>query len=124
MEHQLPKSEHLCHKKLLGQLVNEGKGITAFPFRLIYLPTTLPEDVPYQVAFSVTKRRFKRAVDRNRLKRVMREAWRHSRPEIVAATEGQPHAFLLIYISNDKLNTSDLEKPMAKLLAKWQARKA
>ena len=40
------------------------------------IQTALPHDVPFQAAFSVGKKRFRRAVDRNRIKRLLREAWR------------------------------------------------
>lgn len=74
MHNTFPKHERLHSKKLLEKLFKEGKSIKLYPLRFIYLP--LPEAEHTQVVFSVPRRNFKKAVDRNRIKRHMREAYR------------------------------------------------
>jgi len=71
----LGKNERLKHRKFIEQLFNEGKHFSVFPFRLYYLFT---EELtsPLQAGFSASTRNFKKAVDRNRIKRVTKEAYR------------------------------------------------
>jgi ribonuclease P protein component len=68
------KSERLSAKKDIEELFNNGSYFYLYPFKVIYLKNTQPE--LNQVLFSVPKRNFKKAADRNLLKRRMREAYR------------------------------------------------
>ena len=86
----LGKSDKLKSTKAIEQLFKEGKSFSAFPFRVLYMYLEAPASSPLQTtakhteagasvlqtAFSVSKKHFKKAVDRNRIKRLMREAWR------------------------------------------------
>ena len=70
----LGKKERLKSKKLIGKLFEEGKSIKKYPFRLIYLIQDKNSfKIKTQASFSVPKRNFKKAVDRNRIKRLMRD---------------------------------------------------
>ncbi len=68
--------EKLKSKKLIEQLFKEGKSVSTNGFTLVYLVQPLRTFYPAQAGFSVPKRNFKHAVDRNRVKRLMREAYR------------------------------------------------
>jgi ribonuclease P protein component len=70
----LGKNKRLKSRKLIALLFSEGKAMSVFPLRLLYLTTDQP--LLLQAAFSVSSRAFKSAVDRNRIKRIMREAYR------------------------------------------------
>lgn len=70
------KDERLCSKKVIDKLFAEGKSIFAFPVKIVYLETAIPSNYPVQVAFSVGKKNFKKAVQRNLIKRKMREVYR------------------------------------------------
>jgi ribonuclease P protein component len=70
------KEERLCSKKLLEELFRNGSSFFLYPFRISSLPATLDTAVPVQVVISVSKRRFKRASDRNLIKRRIRESYR------------------------------------------------
>ena len=70
------KEERLCSKKLLDELFRNGSSFLLYPFRVTYKSAVLPEDVLVQIVISVPKRRFKRAHDRNLIKRRVREAYR------------------------------------------------
>ena len=76
MKHTLGKEERLKSKKLIEKLYAEGNSVKAFPLRMMYLKTQHTSDYPAQVGVSVPKRNFKLAVDRNRIKRLMRETYR------------------------------------------------
>ncbi len=70
------KGERLCSKKTIDKLFLEGKSIFSFPVKIVWLETALTVNYPVQAAFSVSKRNFRRAVQRNLIKRRMREAYR------------------------------------------------
>jgi ribonuclease P protein component len=72
----LTPSEHLKSRKIIDILFKEGKSVSHNGFTLVYLEHPLHVLYPAQVAFSVPKRNFKRATDRNRIKRLLREAYR------------------------------------------------
>ena len=68
-----PKEEHLCRKKLIEELFGkQGSSFGVYPLRIVWLKSEAPSAAPPQVLISVSKRTFKRAVDRNRLKRLIR----------------------------------------------------
>ena len=71
----LGKNERLKRRKIIEQLFAEGKSIAVFPLRVNFIFVT-SLTVPLQAGFSVSARTFKRAADRNRIKRLMREAYR------------------------------------------------
>lgn len=72
----LPKKEHLCGDIRIGNLFKDGNAFISYPFRVVYSMKESEINEPLQVLFSVPKKRFKRAVKRNRIKRLMRESYR------------------------------------------------
>lgn len=82
LKHKFPKKEKLIHKKRFDFLFSEGKSLKSHPIQAIYLSLEMPCFADFQVfshsevAFAVPKRHFKKAVDRNKIKRRMREAFR------------------------------------------------
>ena len=82
---------------------DRGIKIKAFPLFVRALPTQLPFDVPFQAAFSVGKKRFRRAVDRNRIKRLLREAWRFEKGELSKNWKpgGPQWAVVFIFVGNE-----------------------
>ena len=76
MNQNYPTIEKLKSKKLLDALFSSGKKINGFPIKLVYKPLDFEDDCLIKVGVSVPKRNFKKAVDRNRIKRLMREAYR------------------------------------------------
>ena len=80
-KYTLGKNERLKSRKAIEQLFADGKSFSLFPFKIIYNTASItlnlkPETFYLQSAFSVSKRYFKKATDRNRVKRLMREAYR------------------------------------------------
>ena len=70
------KQEKLCSAKQLDILFERGKGFYQSPLRLVYLEANQPQIFPAQIVITVSKRNFKKAVDRNRIKRLIRENYR------------------------------------------------
>lgn len=120
--HTFSKAERLCSKKLIERLFGgEGKSFPAFPLRVVYMPLS-EEEVAADVSIlvSVPKKRFKRAVKRNRVKRQVREAYRrnkHILTEALAAQEGAPRMALAFIWLDGKLHPSvEVEQKVKKLL--------
>lgn len=75
------KGERLTGYKAISALFQSGRGLNVPPFRFIYLPAT-GEAVPVRAAITVPKRLFRKAVERNLLKRRIREAYRQQKSAI------------------------------------------
>ncbi|MFI5156306.1 MAG: ribonuclease P protein component [Chitinophagales bacterium] len=73
-QYTLGKKERLKSRKLIGQLFNQGKSFSIFPYRVFY--KYQPTLASIQAGFGVSSKHFKKAVDRNRIKRLTREAYR------------------------------------------------
>lgn len=73
------KYERLSSYKRIKSLFTNGRSFNQFPLRVVWQKTVSPTSSPVQIAFSVSKRNFKKAVDRNRIKRLMREAYRKNK---------------------------------------------
>jgi ribonuclease P protein component len=115
MKQTLGKQERLKSKTLIGKLYKEGKSVKNFPLRLVYIQTEHTSKYPAQVGVSVPKRNFKRAVDRNRLKRLLRETYRKQK-QIVYNTIDKPYVYMISYIGKEEFTYAEVELKMEKLL--------
>jgi ribonuclease P protein component len=118
MSASYPKKEKLKSKKLIDQLFKEGQSVSAFPLRLVYLPTEFDEDIFAKTGVSVSKRHFKKAVDRNRIKRLLREAYRLHKAEFFNNLPTQ-YAFMILYIGKAKPSFAEVENKMNVLFRKF-----
>ncbi len=113
--------EKLKSRKLIDQVFKEGTSFSHFPFRVIYLT---PEDNKFylQSAFSVGTKNFKRAVDRNRIKRLMREAYRLQKNLLKNDLEEKRKNLVLfiIYTGNELPLYENIRDKMASLLQRLQ----
>ena len=76
----LPKYERICKENDIQTLFDKGRGISVYPYRVIYLfRHDESHPVTVRVLVSVSKKRFHHAFKRNRVKRLMREVWRRSK---------------------------------------------
>jgi len=102
-----PKSERLYKKKDIQELFDRGSSFYLYPFRIIV--QKLPEVNTNQVLFSVSKKNFKRAVDRNLIKRRMREAYRLNKSLLPAESSYQ---IAYIYTAKDILEFGQIRDKM------------
>jgi ribonuclease P protein component len=118
MKHTYSKIEKLKSKILIEKLFDEGKSVKIFPLRLIFLETEFNEPIKIKCGVSVGKRNFKNAVDRNRVKRLIREAYRLNKSAYFNNITTQ-YAFMILYIGNEKPTFEQTDKSMRKLLEKF-----
>ncbi|WP_375325873.1 ribonuclease P protein component [Flagellimonas sp. GZD32] len=110
-----PKKEKLKNKKVIEALFTEGKNLKQNPIKLIYLNTDYTGDTKVKVAVVAPKKKFKKAVDRNRVKRLLREAYRLNKPLIFNNIEGN-FAFIFLYLGNTMPSFNEVDKAMKLLL--------
>lgn len=112
IKNNFPKGERLCSRKAIEALFTSGsRGLSAFPLRAIYKIERAGEDssrMPVQLLISVSKRHFRHAVDRNRAKRQLREAWRLNRDLIHDHLPADIRLNLAFIWLADELQPSDL----------------
>jgi ribonuclease P protein component len=98
----LGKNERLKRRKIIDQVFNEGKSITLFPLKVHYMFCQSLTD-PLQAGFTVSSRQFKKAVDRNRIKRLLREAYRLQKASLqqMLQQNQQQLALFVIYIGKE-----------------------
>ncbi len=107
------KEERLCNVKLIEKLFTDGSSFLVYPFRIIWLSEVANSVHPVQVLISVPKKRFKRAVDRNLLKRRIRELYRIHKSEFLFPFLDEHSAGLILgitYIGNEIGEYAFLEK--------------
>jgi len=119
MDESFGKDEKLKSKKLIDILFQEGKSVKKYPLKLIYLPITNPEITKFKTGVSVPKKLVKTAVGRNRIKRLMREAFRKNK-YLVINNFPKPYALMFIYISRDEISLENLNRTMIKLMEKFK----
>ena len=122
MTHQnsFSKPEHLCGEKRITRSFTQGDAFIAYPLRVVYIIEPVRDNAFSSVLVSVPKKRFKRAVKRNRLKRIMREAYRLNKTLLIEKLEEkqlQVH-IAFNYVSDDELDFATVEKKMKLSLQK------
>jgi len=113
------KEERLCNKRLIDRLFQNGSSFLCYPFKVSWLLSDEPQSFPVQILFSVPKKRYKRAVDRNLIKRRMREAYRLHKQQFLYAklVEADKKIILSLgYVGKEIAPYELTEKKMLKLL--------
>ena len=117
MDFTFKKEERLCSRRLIDQLYAEGHRLMAFPYSVQWMVVNGPQSTPAQVLIVAPKRKFKHAVDRNRVRRLTRECYRLRKPAFYEFLEKQGIGivFSMIYVHNEIMTYEQLGKKMDKL---------
>ena len=115
-----PKAEHLTSKIIIDKLYKEGSSVVSFPLRGVFITLDPKENQPTaSILINVAKKRFRHAVDRNLLKRRIREAYRLNKPDFIDELKAMDKniAVAILYIDNKHSSTEYLKRKMSKLLS-------
>ena len=113
-----PSSARLKHRRYFDYLFSKGKRAFHHPIMALWSEIPLPEGVRVQAGFAVPKKHFKKAVDRNRIKRLLREAYRLHRLEFeeAIASSGKQVAVLFITVKTDNISLEVAQQKIILLL--------
>jgi ribonuclease P protein component len=105
------KDEILRRKKLIDLLFAEGNSFFVYPFKILWLPVALDSGFPVQILINVTKRAFRHAVDRNRIKRQIRELYRLNKHELYEQLDRshQQGVLAIVYTARVHLPHEEME---------------
>ena len=112
------KREKHKSKKLIERLFREGKNISHYPLKLYYVEVDEQQEVKIKTAVSVPKKNFKKAVQRNRIKRLLRESYRLNKHLIFNNIEGN-FAFLILYLGKDLPRHSEVDRATKVIFQKF-----
>ena len=102
IRHTFSKDERLSRRKIIESLHEKGFSVKSPAIILVYLPCELPVEHPAQVMFSASKRLFRRAHDRNRVKRLLREAYRKQKHIVYTSIKAHNQQYALHFIFTGK----------------------
>jgi ribonuclease P protein component len=116
----MPKGERLNGEIRISRLFTEGEAFLSYPFRVVYSFCERTDEFPLKFMVSVSKKRFKRAIKRNRIKRLIREAYRLNKHPLYDVLHSMPFTLCVgfIYVSDDELDFSVIEKKMQVVMEK------
>ena len=118
MNFTYPKNEKLESKTTIGLLFSEGKSVSKYPLRLVYHAGALGDNEKMKIGVSVSKKYFKKAVDRNYFKRVLRETYRLNK-HLLKDNLDQPYAFMFFYQTKDRLSYEEINTKTIQLFEKF-----
>lgn len=118
MQFTYPKHEKLKSKTTIDLLFSEGNSVSKFPLRLVYVENTEENAELIKMGVSVSKKYFKKAVDRNYYKRVLRETYRLNKHILIDNLE-KPYAFMFFYQTNERLSYQEIEEKTIQLFQKF-----
>ena len=103
------KAERLCSNILIENLFKSGTSFNTFPFKFVWI-TASESDVPVKIVISVPKRLFKKAVHRNRLKRMTREAYRKNKNHLYDSLADKKIHLMIIFTGKTIVGYKEIEE--------------
>jgi len=118
------KEEKLCSQKIIGEIFLTGTSFLCYPLKVVWKYEEIIPPYPAQVVFSVPKRLYKRAHDRNLLKRQLREIYRYRKQDLYdfLVASNRKIAVMIVYIAKDKVEFEQIESAMNKVIAKFKTK--
>lgn len=113
-----PKSEKLKSRNTIDLMFKSGKSVSKYPLRLVFVKGNVDEGQQLKMGVSVSKKYFKKAVDRNYFKRVLRETYRLNKHLLIDNLQ-EPYAFMLLYQSKDRLTYEEINLKTVQLFEKF-----
>ena len=111
MRQSFHKTERLKSKIIFDELIAGGYSVKKYPFILVWKKLNEDQAQPIRIAFSVSKKKFPLAVDRNQMKRKIREGYRLKKSDIYDKLTNN-FAVLLIYTSKEKMKSDVLKNKL------------
>ncbi|MES2648634.1 MAG: ribonuclease P protein component [Bacteroidota bacterium] len=107
-DQSFPKVEHLKSRKQIDELFKGGKSFFVHPVKVFWNISKLNNatNIPVTIGVSASKRNFKKAVDRNRVKRLLRESYRLNKQDLFQACEAKQNQLQAFFIYVDKSQPS------------------
>ena len=120
MQFSYQKNEKLKSHKTIDRLFSEGKSVSKYPLRLVYVENTdIHTTENLIMGVSVSKKYFKRAVDRNYFKRVLRECYRLNQ-NLLKENLNKPYAMMFFYQTKEKISYQEIEEKTIQLFQKFK----
>ncbi len=120
MPYTFRKEERLCSKKLIEELFSKGKSFSYYPFIIYYRKNQIPCSYPAQLLVTVSKKKLRKAVDRNLMKRRIREAYRllKSKLYLNIQVHGLTYSVAIVYVAAKPVPSTDIHHKMDGALQK------
>ncbi|WJS95708.1 ribonuclease P protein component [Flavobacterium johnsoniae] len=118
MNFNYPKNERLKSKTTIGLLFSDGKSVSKYPLRLVYRQAEENSEERTKIGVSVSKKYFKKAVDRNYFKRVLRETYRLNK-HLLLDNLDQNYSIMLFYQTKERLTYQEINTKMIQLFEKF-----
>ena len=122
MDFTYPKNQKLKSKKTIDSLFSGGKSVSKFPLRLVFVECDFELDASknekLKIGVSVSKKNFKKAVDRNYFKRLLRESYRLNK-HILLDNIQKKYAIMFFYQTKDRLTYDDINTKTIQLFEKF-----
>jgi len=114
----LKKPERISFQREIDRLFSHGSAFISYPLRIVYLEQKPFSGAPVSVLISVSKKKFKHAVERNRMKRLIREAYRLNKAPLIRRCQEKETGFLIafLFIGNGQRQWKEMEAAMQKAI--------
>ena len=113
-----PKNEKLKSRKTIDSLFTDGKSVGKYPLRLVFIENTTDTSEKIKFGVSVSKKHFKKAVDRNYFKRVLRECYRLNK-QLLLDNIKKSYSIMFFYQTKERLSYREINEKTILLFKKW-----